>query len=168
VEGHPWVRLITRRVIAHFLGVLARTHGWNKVYLVTPWISEISQRGIPSLGQMAKRLRDENATVYVVTRPPIEAWHENALCILEASQRANIVLVPDLHTKLYCASTAQADFALFGSANFTQQSFDNIELGVFVSSVGPGKRLVRELIYEAGSIYRSPGRTQRSTRKFQR
>jgi hypothetical protein len=166
VDDHWWAQIVTRRVIAHFLGVLGRSHGWNKVYLVSPWISEISHPGVPSLAQMAKRLRDEDATAYVITRPPIEDWHEKALRILENSRRANIVLVPDLHTKLYCASTAEADFALFGSPNLTQQSLQNIELGVFVSGTSAGRMLVRDLIYEAAMIYRSPGRTQRATLRF--
>jgi hypothetical protein len=166
MDSYPWAQLVTRRVVAHFLDILARARGWNKVYLVTPWISEISDPGTPTLLQMAKRLRDENATAYVVTRPPIEDWHERALQILESSMRANIALVPQLHTKLYCASTAQADFALFGSPNLTQQSLNNIELGIFINGSQAGKRLVRDLIYEAAMIYRSPDRVQRATRRF--
>src|SRR4051812_22095197 len=101
-----WVRLYTRRVVAPFLELLSRSHGWNRIYLIAPWISEITEPGLPSLRQIAKRLRDEDATAYVVTRPPREDddWHEAALATLEASRRANIVLVPELHTKLYCAS----------------------------------------------------------------
>jgi hypothetical protein len=166
VDRYAWVQLITRRVIAEFLGMLARARGWNKVYLITPWISEISHPGVPTLAQMAKRLRDENATLYVVTRPPIEDWHENALQIIESTQRANIVLVPELHTKLYCASTAEAEFALFGSPNLTQKSLQNIEIGLFVRGSGQGRQFVRDLIHEAAEIYRTPGRTQRATRRF--
>jgi hypothetical protein len=166
VDGYSWVQLLTRRVISHFLDVLARTHGWNRVYLVAPWISEITAPGVPSLAQVAKRLRDEHATAYVVTRPPVEEWHERALQILESSRRANIVLVPDLHTKLYCASTAEADFALFGSANLTQKSLQNLELGLFVNGAVEGRRFVKDLIYEAVMLYRSPGRMIRATQQF--
>jgi hypothetical protein len=163
---YSWVRLLTRRVIVQFLETLARSQAWNKVYIITPWMSEISEPGVPSLAQVAKRLQDEQATAYVVTRPPVDVWHENALRTFDESHRANVVLVPDLHTKLYCASTAQANFALFGSANLTQKSLRNVELGIFVNGVGHGKRLVRDLIYEAGQIYHSPSRIVRSRIRF--
>jgi hypothetical protein len=166
VDRYSWIHLVTRHVIGEFLGMLARARGWNKVYLIAPWISEISYPGVPTLAQMAKRIHDENATVYVVTRPPIDDWHENALQIIESTRRANIALVPELHTKLYCASTAEAEFALFGSPNLTQRSLQNIEMGLFVRGSGQGKQFVRDLIQEAADIYRSPSRTLRATRRF--
>jgi hypothetical protein len=168
VERQVWVRLHTRRVIAPFLELLALSHGWSKIFLITPWISEITEPGLPTLRQLAKRLRDESATAYVVTRPPRDGddWHESALATLERSRRANIVLVPELHTKLYCASTAQADFALFGSANLTQKSLRNIELGAFLNGSGGGRQLFRDLVYEAAQIYRSPTRTVRCNQSF--
>jgi hypothetical protein len=166
LDSYPWVQLFTRRVIAQFLRVLARSHGLTRIFLITPWISELTEPGVPSLRQLAKRLRDEQATAYVVTRPPIDEWHESAIQTLEESRRANIVLLPNLHTKLYCASTAEAEFALFGSPNLTQSSLANIELGLFVTGAGPGRAFVRELMLEAAQIYRSPGRRKRAIQRF--
>lgn len=166
MDGYPWALLVTRRVVAQFLDVLARTRGWNKVYIVSPWLSEVSEPGVPSLHQLAKRLQDERATAYVVTRPPLETWHEQAIQTLEQSRRASIALVPELHSKLYCARTAEADFALFGSANLTQQSFRNLELGLFISGKGEGLPFVRDLTYEATRLYRSPSRTLRCKHQF--
>jgi hypothetical protein len=165
VDRHEWVRLHTRRVLAPFLDVLARSHGWNRIFLISPWMSEISDPGLPTVAQIANRLKYDRATAYIVTRPPLESWHEAVLETLEQTRRANIAIVPELHTKLYCASTAQAEFALLGSANFTQKSLSNIELGVFVNGIGGGRRLVRDLIYEAAQIYRSPTRTVRCTHR---
>jgi phosphatidylserine/phosphatidylglycerophosphate/cardiolipin synthase-like enzyme len=70
-----------------------------------------------------------------------------------------VSFAPNLHTKLYCAETTDTSFAMFGSANFTQRSLVNRELGVMVSARGDGAAVVRALFYEAADIYRvSPGR----------
>jgi hypothetical protein len=166
VQGYPWARLLTRRVIGEFLNILARSRGWNKLYIVSPWLSEVSEPGVPSLLQVAKRLQDEKATAYIVTRPPVDAWHEQAVEIFERSRQASIALVPELHSKLYCARTAEADFALFGSANLTQASLRNLELGLFISNSGDGRHFVKELYEEASRLYRSPTRSLRCTKQF--
>lgn len=166
MDGYPWARLVTHHVISQFLRVLARSPGWSTVYLVSPWLSEVSDQGTPSLSQLARRLQTEDATAYVVTRPPIEPWHEDAVSILEESGHANIALVPELHAKLYCAKTAAADFGMFGSANLTQRSLQNLELGLFVASSGEGRHFVRDLTSEATRLYRTPTRTLRCRRQF--
>jgi hypothetical protein len=106
--------------------------------------------------QMLKRLSDDDATVYVVTREPKVPYHEEAVEQLAATKKANIKFLPTLHTKLYCASTAQGDFALLGSANFTEGSLYNRELGLLVTANGAGATLVRRLALEAAEIYRTP------------
>ena len=126
---------------------------------MSPWISEIRAPDVIPLSQIVKRLRDDRCTLYVVTRPPEEDWHWKVLEAFRDSGRASVALVPGLHTKLYCAETTETSFAMFGSANFTQNSLVNRELGVLVRSRGEGTSLVRQLFYEAADIYRaSPGR----------
>lgn len=157
-ETVSWLRLATRRVLSTFLDALARSHGWRKVFVISPWISEFGELGGMTFDQLLKRLRDDDATAYVVTRPPIEPWHQAAVNRLAATGKANIATVPWLHTKLYCADTDQGSFALLGSANFTNQSLANREIGVLIRASGTGKQLVRDLQYEASEIYRSPDR----------
>jgi hypothetical protein len=101
------LRLATRRVISTFLDALARSHGWRKIFVISPWISEFGELGGMTFDQLLKRLRDDNATAYVVTRPPIEPWHQAAVNRIAATGQANIATVPSLHTKLYCADTDQ-------------------------------------------------------------
>ena len=48
---------------------------------------------------------------------------------------------------------------MLGSANFTQQSLSNREIGLLVNAYLEGKRVVKDLNYEASQIYRMPGRT---------
>jgi phosphatidylserine/phosphatidylglycerophosphate/cardiolipin synthase-like enzyme len=140
-----------------FVDALARAHKWDRIYIISPWISAFDLPGVMTFSQLLKRVRDEQVNLYVVTRPPIEPWHKSAVDQLCESGGANVRLMPSLHTKLFFADTAQGAFALVGSANFTNKSFENREIGVLIRSAGGGKNLVRELAYEAAEIYRSPG-----------
>jgi hypothetical protein len=154
-----WLNLATRRVLDLFLSNLSRAHGWKRLNIVSPWIDEVrGPLATLNFDQMLRRLHDDKATVYVVTRPPQEDWHRRAIERLADSGRANIALLPDLHVKLFTAQTVQSSFAMFGSANFTTRSLINREIGVLVSSFGDGRALVRDLDYEAAEIYRYPNR----------
>src|SRR5208282_3382855 len=111
-ETATWISVGTRRVLSLFLEPLARSHGWQKLFLISPWISEFGVEAGMSVSQLVKRLKDDNATVYIVTRPPVEDWHRAALDRFADTGKANIALVESLHTKLYCADTDQGSFAL--------------------------------------------------------
>lgn len=165
-ETTTWVRIATRRVVASFLEALARSHGWRKIFVISPWISEFGEAGGMTFPQFLKRLKDDDATAYVVSRPPVEPWHLSALEKLAATGKANIALVPSLHTKLYCADTDEGAFALIGSCNFTEQSLLNREIGVLIRASSVGKQLVRKLTYEASDIYRSQDRKLLCQRKL--
>jgi hypothetical protein len=163
-----WLHVATRRVVASFIDALARSHGWSKVFLISPWISSFDSCSGMNFTQLLQRLKADDATVYVVTRPPEEEWHQNALDELGATGKANIVLVADLHTKLYCAITDQGSLALVGSANLTQKSLTNREIGVLLRESGPGRRIIQLLLDEASDIYRTSGRILMRQRSFKR
>ena len=153
-----WIRIASRTVLNLFLGPLAASPGWKRIFLISPWMSDIEQSADMTLAQFLKRIRDDGTTVYVVTRPPMEEWHSATLARLGETGRVNIALVPGLHVKLYCAQTTRGSFAMLGSANFTQLGLINREIGLLVTSYGEGQRLVKELTYEAANIYRLPER----------
>jgi Putative DNA-binding domain len=155
----PWLRVATRRVVDLFLRPLAGATGWKRLYIISPWISDITHNASMTFDQVVKRLRDDNATAYVVTRPPEEEWHDKAIKTLAATGRANIAFLPELHTKLYAAQTDQGTFAVLASANFTQQALNNRELGILVNGFEEGRAVVTKLNHEAAYIYRSHGRT---------
>lgn len=165
-ETATWLRIATRRVVGIFLDALGRSHGWHRLYVISPWISAFGESGGITFTQLLKRLKDDDATAYVVSRPPVEPWHASALKLLAETGKANIALVPSLHTKLYVADTDQGSFAMIGSANFTEQSLSNREIGVLLRASGAGKDLVRKLAYEAAEIYRSTDRTLLCQRKL--
>lgn len=158
-EVPRWLTLATRRVLDLFLLQLSRSPGWKRLDIISPWIDEVSSP-LASLtfNQLLRRSSDDRTTVYVVTRPPEETWHKRAVERLAASGRVNIALLPQLHVKLYVAQTSRGSFAMLGSANFTNRSLTNREIGVLVKSFGDGKALVRELRYEAAEVYRHPDR----------
>jgi len=158
-EAPPnWITIATRRVLDLFLGPLAHSPGWKRIYLISPWLSEIEHSATLNSNQFLRRVKDDGTTVYVVTRPPVEDWHVHALNRLGETGRANVAIVPGLHIKLYTAITQRTSFAMLGSANFTQQALINREIGLMVSSYGDGRRLVSQLNYEAANIYRLPER----------
>lgn len=126
--------------------------------MISPWISEIEHTSSLTSEQIRRRLKDDDTTAYIVTRPPVEDWHHDAIQRLGKTGRANIVTVPGLHIKLYTAITQNDSFALLGSANFTQQSLLNREIGLLIDAFGEGRRLVSELNREAADIYRFPER----------
>lgn len=154
-----WMNVATHRVLDLFLSRLSQSHGWKRLYIVSPWISEVAGPSVTlNFDQILWRARDDNTTIYVVTRPPREQWHKLAVQRLADSGRANIALVSELHTKLFTAQTAETSFAMLGSANFTAKSLLNREIGVLIKGTGDGKAVVRNLDYEAAQLYRHPDR----------
>ena len=159
-----WLQLSYRKVMASFLAPLARSRSWECLHIVSPWISDFDESAGMSFNQVLHRIVHDDTTVYLVTRPPVEEWHESAIERIAKTGKANIVLVEDLHTKLYCARTAQGEFALLGSANLTSKALENREIGVLIRATGPGKPVVRELFVEAGQIYRTTNRVMKCSR----
>jgi hypothetical protein len=157
-DSPPWLKVGTHRVLDLFLAPLARSSGWKRLFLISPWISDIASETSLTSDQLCKRMQDDQTTAYIVTRPPEKDWHEAALARLGATGRANVALVPDLHTKLYTAETHSGSFALLGSANFTQQALANIELGLLVNAYADGRHVVTQLHNEAAQLYRLPQR----------
>jgi phosphatidylserine/phosphatidylglycerophosphate/cardiolipin synthase-like enzyme len=166
-ETVTWLRLSTQRVLSPFLDALAKSHGWLKLVIVSPWISEFGhESGTMTFRQMIKRLKDDDAAGYVVTRPPDKPWHTDAIELLKESGKVQVRFHPSLHSKLYVAATKQSDFALLGSANMTRQSFSNREIGVIVRKVGAGAPVYRKLTEEASNIHRDPISWIHHRRKF--
>lgn len=154
-----WLDVSTKKVLDLYLRNLSRAHSWRRLYIISPWISNFGESDISiSFDQLLHRLKHDNATAYVVTRPPEDQSHKLAIESLAETGRASIALLPELHTKLFTADTVQSSFAMLGSANFTKNSFANRELGILIKSTGDGARIVQDLEYEAAEIYRHPER----------
>lgn len=161
-----WLSLETNRVIGKFMSALVRRARWRTLYIVSPWISEFDRDAGLSFLQFIRRLRDEDVATYVVTRPPVDQQHSNAVSRLKDSGVASIAYVDALHTKLYCARTETGSVAMLGSANLTQRSLSNVEIGMIVTDYGEGRRVVQVLLESANALYRTPGRTIVCKRRF--
>jgi len=156
----PWIKIGTRRVVDLYLSTLSKSRRWQKLFLVSPWISEFEHGVSLNFERFVDRIRSDRATIYVVTRPPEHEWHSRAIDLLCDTQRANVVFVKDLHAKIYTAQTQDHSFAMIGSANFTQKSLDNREIGVLINEYAEGKHLVSQVAREASELYRTPSRKQ--------
>lgn len=168
VEALPtWLSVRTTRVLDLFLGALAKAPEWRQIYIISPWLSLIDSPALPT-ATFLRKLVDDQATAYVVTRPPSDEWHEKAIEAFGEGKRSNVALLPELHMKLFVAVTTQATFAMLGSANFTAQSFANREIGVLVTGTGQGMPVVRQLKYEAAQVYRSKSRSLVHKAEFRR
>jgi hypothetical protein len=154
----PWLTVRTSNVLDAYLHALEMSTGWKRLNIISPWLSLLDASFSLTSDSLAKRLKKDGATLYLVTRPPIDPWHKEAIDTFAATGRANIAVIPDLHAKLFTASTAASSFALVGSSNFTQNSSQNLEIGLLAHSYMEGKQVVAALDREAADIYRTPGR----------
>ncbi|MEJ1159537.1 hypothetical protein [Prosthecomicrobium sp. N25] len=153
-----WLTIHTRRVLGAFIETLGPLQGWERLFLISPWLSSFGKECGMSFEQFTKRVRDDRPKVYVVTRPPEFDWHRQAVDALAATKSANIALLPGLHAKLFVAETKSMSISMITSANFTAQSLNNQEIGLLIRGKGDGQALVHRLQREATEIYRTEGR----------
>ena len=113
-----WLSVHTTRVLSAFVGTLGALPYWQRIFLISPWLSTFGKECGMSFEQFVKRVHDERPALYVVTRPPDQAWHRDAINALSATRSANIALLPELHAKLFVAETRGLSFSFVTSANF--------------------------------------------------
>ena len=149
-----WLTIHTQNVISGFLRPLSEHPRWRLLYIVSPWISRFDSKAGLSFEDLLHRISVYKTHTFVATRPPETDWHLEALTRLAQTKRASIALIPSLHTKLFCAETTKASLAMFGSANMTSQSIDNVEFGAVVLGHGDGETVCRRLFRHAAEVYR--------------
>ncbi len=123
--------------------------------------------GSLNFNQVLQRLQTDDCTTYVVTRPPDQDWHRDALNALRDTGCTSIVLNPALHAKIYVAETASHNCGLLGSANFTARSIKNAEVGVIVEGKTIASRsLLSELRRLAQDLYAGSRRNSYCRRRL--
>ncbi len=133
------IRLVTQAVLTSFADMVY--HNQRRVYrvwLITPWLSYDDSRG-DALQFLFEALRDKSCSLILITRPPKDVKHQQAIELLR-KLKTTTYLCPSLHTKLYILECDGFRGAILGSPNLTTR----------------GNRLNREIAVELKSVSESP------------
>ncbi len=137
--------ILTQRVVERFFSrVIAETRPIARLTIVAPWVSEW-ESGAASLARIAALISVRNVRTLVLTRPPVDTWHVEALEMLMRSHLVRVATIPDLHAKMFLCDAIPVGFGLIGSANLTAKSLSNLELGVMFDGRGMFAHLLRDL-----------------------
>lgn len=138
-------RLLTHRVMENFFDrVLREDRPISTLTLVSPWISHWEAGGV-GLTKLRECIDRRRIRTLVLTRPPIQDWHTEALRALSNSPWIKTALLPELHAKIFVCEAVPVGFGLVGSANFTAQSLRNFEVAVLFEGRGILSPLLKEL-----------------------
>lgn len=102
----------------------------RRVWLISPWLSP-SPGKYDFLSLIVEAAKTAGSQLTLLTRPPGDAWHKNAINILSAVPRPLVFYHPDLHAKLYLLECDGFRYAMLGSPNLTKRGqSENRELAV--------------------------------------
>lgn len=145
--------LVTQRVTeAFFLRVVAEDRPISSLTIVSPWVSAWDT-GKVAFQRLCQQISIRPIRTLLITRPPDEAWHRDALDRL-AHAGVTIALLPDLHAKVFVCEAIPVGFGLVGSANLTRRSLRNFEVGVMFDGRGVLSPLLKELKWFASNDLR--------------
>jgi len=152
------IQLVTDRPVEKFLlRLFLRDADMRTLSIVSPYISTLARCRF-TLSDLRRKVERERICTYIVTREPTENYQLEAMQVLIGSPWIEIRYNASVHAKVYVAmASREADsFGLFGSGNFTTQSFEsNIEVAMMLYSEGIGRYLLHELHYWATSNIRT-------------
>jgi len=138
---------VTDNVLDSFFGTLVNTPAQvqiKRLVIVSPWITSWTQKS-SSLRSVIKTIRNRRLNTTIITRPPAMDNHISAVEELSKLDTVEILTVPNLHAKYYVMESVPYGFAMISSANSTQQSFSNIEIGVSVRGRGMYETVITQL-----------------------
>lgn len=98
--------------------------------MISPWISTKRGKSDP-LWQLIEAYRVRRCVIRLLTRPPRDSWHVEAIRLLRDNTACEIMFSAQLHAKLYILECDGFRYAMFGSPNLTRRAnTDNRELAV--------------------------------------
>jgi len=142
--------LITDDVIDSFFSRFLRIQRAVRIaelVIVSPWITPWVARG-SRLETVVSEIRRRELITHIVTTFPAGASansHWDALNQFRKCETVMITELPNLHAKFYVCASVARPFALIGSANMTNRSLSNKEIGILLDD-GPNlKGLIKDL-----------------------
>ena len=140
------IELVKTRVIDAFFGrVLQNTVAEIKnLTIVTPWLTNCSGR-TSSLDAVLRFVHKRRIQLNVVTRPPDRQIYAGPIERIKNLNTAEVSFIENLHAKFFLCELVPIPFALIGSANATNTSLTNYEIGVLVKGTGQAEGFVREV-----------------------
>jgi hypothetical protein len=154
--------LITHDITNYFIDDLACRRDFSEVFICSPWIRLLPD-ALNDMGHIlesAQKLTKSNPRLHVITRPISETptgtseklWEKQirATLLWFKKRGADIVCIPNLHTKLFIVFGKEFQTAIFGSENLTGAK--NIELGLRITD----SVIVNKLYIYWEDIYNSP------------
>lgn len=139
------VKLYCKEVIDKFFSrfIISKNRMRNLI-IVSPWIT-YSDFKVGTFNDVIRKIKKDDIPTYVITRSPSYESHQKAIDEFLNIKKVEINLYNDLHAKIFIADCDDEPFALVGSANFTQNSFKNFELGVLINGRNEGVNLINQL-----------------------
>lgn len=119
----------------------------QSLILISPFVGTL-EGSLVTLDAVCKKAVEKGIFTYVITCPPQEEYHQQAINTHISYDVVELRFNESLHAKLYvclCQDESQS-FALLGSANLTRSSIEkNIELAMMIYARGHGREILMEL-----------------------
>jgi len=146
-----WEVLTDKPVENFFMRFLSTNTKMQTLLIISPFMSSLLGTNV-SLDRIISKISRERILTYVITRKPEDKDHENAIDLFTKSNNVEVRFNQSLHAKLYLILQNQGSIAMLGSANLTNASIEkNIEIGMIIYDIGPGRHIIREL-YHWGAV----------------
>lgn len=143
-----YIEIVTDKPVKKFLlrFCLCQT-SIQSLILVSPIVGTLQGTQV-TLDLVCRKAQENNILTYVITRPPDDRFHKEAVSTFLSCDQAEVRFNESLHAKLYvclCQDESQS-FALLGSANLSRTSIErNIEVAMMIYGRGQGRDILQEL-----------------------
>ncbi len=127
-------------------------YNFLSLWIISPWITPLDSASF-TLDKVIDKINQNKVSTYIVTRMPRDDPYERGLQALASSPWTDIMVMENLHAKLYICDNLDYSFAMIGSANLTAHAaMNSIEVGLLVKDAGWGTTLIRNLVTAAKNI----------------
>jgi phosphatidylserine/phosphatidylglycerophosphate/cardiolipin synthase-like enzyme len=108
----------------------ANKYRLRRMWLISPWISASYNKADP-VCRLIEAYRERHCTIRLLTRPPRDCWHLDAIRTLRERTSCEVMYSAQLHAKLYILECDGFRYGMLGSANLTRKAdYKNRELAV--------------------------------------